>query len=67
MPVQDQKDSRIEVIRGMISTEVIWPQINNPGESLFYISGPPVMLSSITESLAAKGIARDSIKIDAWE
>ncbi len=38
-----------------------------PDSSVFYLSGPPVMLQALAADLAARGVAQDNIRTDAWE
>jgi ferredoxin-NADP reductase len=52
---------------GRISAAALWPRVPRPGDSQFYISGPPAMLASIGAELRARGIAPEAIHIDAWE
>jgi hypothetical protein len=35
--------------------------------SVFYLSGPPVMLKSLAADLRARGAPSESIRTDAWE
>ena len=35
--------------------------------SVFYLSGPPVMLKSLAADLRAQGVAPENIRTDAWE
>ena len=52
---------------GRVSVDAMWPQIQNPSEATYYISGPPRMLKTITQDLLGQGIRADAIRIDAWE
>lgn len=52
---------------GRLSVDAIWPQIQNPRDTTFYISGPPVMVRDISRDLHNLGINPGSIKVDAWE
>jgi NAD(P)H-flavin reductase len=38
-----------------------------PLSSVFYLSGPPVMLKSLTADLRARGVAPERVRTDAWE
>jgi ferredoxin-NADP reductase len=51
---------------GRLSVDAIWPRISNPSEAIYYISGPPLMLKTITQDLRGQGIRADAIRIDAW-
>jgi ferredoxin-NADP reductase len=53
--------------QGRVSIDAVWPAVARPLESIFYVSGPPLMLESITHQLRARGIASEAIRIDAWE
>lgn len=35
--------------------------------SVFYLSGPPAMLKTLTAELKSRGISKDRIRTDAWE
>jgi NAD(P)H-flavin reductase len=38
-----------------------------PSTSVFHLSGPPVMLKSLSESLKTRGVNPEQIRTDAWE
>jgi Na+-transporting NADH:ubiquinone oxidoreductase subunit NqrF len=61
------KERNIRELKGRLSVAAIWPDIQNPVETTFYIAGPPPMLKSMTQDLHDCGIRGESIKIDAWE
>ena len=52
---------------GRVSVEALWPSLPRPFESAFYISGPPLMLQTVSRDLRTRGIATEAIHIDAWE
>jgi len=52
---------------GCVSVASIWPNIQSPKEANYYISGPPVMLQTISQDLRNMGIEENAIKIDTWE
>ena len=56
-----------ECLTGRISLDAVWPRLSNPSENVFYLSGPPIMLKTLAEHLAARGAAADRIRKDAWE
>jgi ferredoxin-NADP reductase len=56
----------IDEISGFISIDKIWNQIKEPMNSVYYISGPPVMLKTISDDLKLRGVDDASIRIDAW-
>lgn len=53
--------------KGSLAVNKIWPKVKAPHDTVFYISGPPVMLKALREELLDLGILKDNIKIDAWE
>jgi ferredoxin-NADP reductase len=54
-------------IAGRVSVDAMWPHIERPFETQYYISGPPPMLRSIDSDLRARDISPEAIHIDAWE
>lgn len=54
-------------IRGCLSVAAIWSYIRNPKESIYYLSGPPMMLKAISQELRSFDVGQERIKIDAWE
>lgn len=52
---------------GRLSIEKIWPQIPNPLNKIYYLSGPPTMLKVFSNELKNFSIPEQSIRIDAWE
>jgi ferredoxin-NADP reductase len=38
-----------------------------PPSSVFYLSGPPIMLKALGEDLKSRGVPPDRIRTDAWE
>jgi ferredoxin-NADP reductase len=52
---------------GRVSVAAMWPQLRQPEQAHFYISGPPAMLQTIARDLKSNGIPGDRIHIDAWE
>jgi ferredoxin-NADP reductase len=61
--VQAEKNEFI----GRISLPVLLQKVRNPIETIFYISGPPLMLKNISQELCDAGIKPEAIRIDAWE
>jgi ferredoxin-NADP reductase len=64
--VETDKISSSE-LSGRLSVKKIWQSIRNPDNSIFYISGPPMMIQSVTNDLKMLGLSSESIKTDAWE
>jgi ferredoxin-NADP reductase len=52
---------------GRLSVDAVWSKIPSPNQVIYYISGPPVMLKTLSDDLRACGIRSDAIRIDAWE
>ena len=52
---------------GHLSVDAVWPRIQDPPETTFYISGPPPMLKAISQDLRGRSIRAEAIRIDAWE
>jgi ferredoxin-NADP reductase len=53
--------------RGRLSAATLWNDIRDPRDAVFYLSGPPLMLKTLSEELRHLGIHEGKIKIDAWE
>ena len=58
---------RVRWHAGRVSVDAIWPSVERPVESTFYISGPPPMLKGIGDDLRARNVSPEAIRIDAWE
>jgi ferredoxin-NADP reductase len=56
-----------EETHGRLEVDAAWPAITTLHDPLFYLSGPPSMLSALTAQLRGRGVAPDDIKTDAWE
>ncbi len=54
-------------IAGRVTVEAMWPRLDRPFETAYYISGPPAMLRSIGEDLRGRDVSSEAIHIDAWE
>jgi Na+-transporting NADH:ubiquinone oxidoreductase subunit F len=54
-------------ISGRISVEHIWQNLPNPGEMVYYLSGPPIMLKTLSAALTERCIPSTQILTDAWE
>jgi ferredoxin-NADP reductase len=52
---------------GRLQVGAAWPAIEALDDPFFYLSGPPQMLSSLTEQLRGRGVSADDIRTDAWE
>lgn len=56
-----------EFLRGCLSLESIWNQLQEPQGATYYMAGPPAMILSFTTNLLSKKIKQEQIKVDAWE
>ena len=66
-PSPSLSGDRISVHQGRLSVDTVWPDLANPLERAYYISGPPAMIASLKQQLHEKGVDASSIHIDAWE
>ena len=55
------------LLTGRIALEQIWANARAPGKQVFYLSGPPAMLTALSAGLRTHGVAPESIRTDAWE
>jgi ferredoxin-NADP reductase len=58
---------RVVCLAGRISIEAVWSQVPEPGGKVFYLSGPPVMLQTLSEALRQRDVPASQIRTDAWE
>ena len=56
-----------EATDGRLDVAAAWPTIVTLEDPLFYLSGPPAMLTTITTQLRGRGVAEEDIRTDAWE
>jgi ferredoxin-NADP reductase len=54
-------------LAGPVSLDAVWQHVPQPASKVFYISGPPAMLNSLSVGLRDRAIAPDNIRTDAWE
>lgn len=54
-------------VSGRITLDAIWPLVPEVARKVFYLSGPPIMLNTLSARLAARGIPPANIRTDAWE
>lgn len=54
-------------LSGRITRDAIWPQLSEASSKVFYLSGPPIMLKTLSADLSRHGIASAKIRTDAWE
>jgi ferredoxin-NADP reductase len=56
-----------EETHGRLEVDAAWPAIEPLDHPLFYLSGPPQMLSALTAQLRKRGTCEQDIRTDAWE
>lgn len=56
-----------EAIDGRLSVDSAWPAVLSLRAPVFYLSGPPPMLSALSGQLHRRGVPAEDIRIDAWE
>jgi ferredoxin-NADP reductase len=56
-----------EETAGRLQVDSAWPAIVTLNDPVFYLSGPPQMLSALTKQLRGRGVSSDDIRTDAWE
>jgi len=52
---------------GRLSVEAVWNTVTRLHAPVFYLSGPPSMLSVISAELSDHGVPPEVVKTDAWE
>jgi len=65
--IESAYDEKSGILRGVISIEKVWAEISNFSSRVFFLSGPPIMLKSLTTQLIQLGVEPTDIHIDAWE
>ena len=58
---------RVACRSGRVSVDAAGPGLDNPLECVYYLSGPPAMLASLTDELLRRGVPPDRVRQDAWE
>ncbi len=59
------EDGTVPGHRGMLDIEAI--RAAAPADALFYLSGPPPMISAFKTRLLETGVAADRVRVDDWE
>lgn len=54
-------------ISGRLSVDHIWQNVPNPQEMVYYLSGPPIMLKTLSAALTEHCVPSTQILTDAWE
>jgi 3-ketosteroid 9alpha-monooxygenase subunit B len=57
----------VEARDGVLGVDAAWPAIEQLAGPDFYLSGPPAMLTALTDQLSGRGVPRAAVRIDAWE
>jgi len=52
---------------GRIGIEGFWPLLQDPLKQIYYLSGPPQMLTALSSGLRERGLPSGSVRMDAWE
>ncbi len=56
----------LAVMEGLLSVNSILDGIQDKDKSVFFISGPPVMIKLFQQQLIQSGIEKEKIVIDEW-
>ena len=56
-----------EATDGPLQVAAAWPAVEALQSPVFYLSGPPQMLSVLTKQLRGRGVSAGDIRTDAWE
>lgn len=54
-------------VAGRLAPDLVWDRLVDPSRAVFYLSGPPAMLSALTALLKDRGVDAMRIRVDAWE
>ena len=52
---------------GSLSVDGVWDAVKRLRAPLFYLSGPPQMLSALRAQLLSRGVSAENVRTDAWE
>lgn len=52
---------------GRISIGGFWPLLQEPLKQVYYLSGPPQMLTALSSGLHERGLPSGNVRTDAWE
>jgi ferredoxin-NADP reductase len=56
-----------DIQQGQLEPDLIFDALPNPLNLTYYLSGPPAMLTHLSTGLSKRGVAEQSIRVDAWE
>ena len=54
-------------LAGQVSLDAVWQHVPQAASKVFYISGPPIMLKTLSAGLRERSVAPEQIRTDAWE
>ena len=57
----------VSLLKGMITLEHLIAVGKRLTDAVYFLSGPPAMITSFSSGLLSSGIPQEHIKIDAWE
>ena len=63
----EQNLNGADCLRGCLDMDTIGGLIRDPVAAVYYLSGPPAMLSALQRELAEQGVTPKRIRVDAWE
>jgi ferredoxin-NADP reductase len=52
---------------GRIEAATVFEMIPNPLSVIYYLAGPPGMISSLSSGLSQRGVTESNLVADAWE
>lgn len=63
----EQGSHGTDYIPGRTNLDLVWRFLPDPLAVTYFLAGPPEMLRSLTEGLAARGIRKNQVIVDQWE
>jgi ferredoxin-NADP reductase len=54
-------------LSGQIDLDKVWKIVPNPDKATYYLSGPPIMLRTLSAGLAEKSLQLEKILTDSWD
>jgi len=54
-------------VSGRISLDAVFQSVPDAAKKVFYLSGPPIMLNTLSTGLRQRGLPPEQIRMDAWE
>jgi toluene monooxygenase electron transfer component len=59
--------SDTSAVPGRVAVGPVWPELDRPLETSYFIAGPPLMITALESELRSRGVPSDAIHVDAWE